>query len=122
MCLYVPALPFTYEAITLGSSAFEVEAKSGFEVTWCMWCECLNGNLGSTEQAAFAECLVSVPSSSAELRKELKMLMSLHVSIYLFLPKCVVDILGQVQGAIQVTLLCMCAHIQTEARIWLSKR
>lgn len=36
-CLCVPALPFTYEAITLGSSAFEVEAKSGFEVTWCTW-------------------------------------------------------------------------------------
>lgn len=84
-CLCVPALPFTYEAITLGSSAFEVEAKSGFEVTWCTWREHLNGNLGSTEQAACAECLVSVLVISAKLRKELKVLMSLDVSIYLFL-------------------------------------
>lgn len=121
-CLCVPALPFTYEAITLGSSAFEVEAKSGFEVTWCTWRERLNGNLGSTEQAACAECLVSVLVISAKLRKELKVLMSLDVSIYLFLPKCVVKTPAQVQGAIHVTLLCLCAHVQIEAGIWLSKR
>lgn len=74
-----------------------------------MWRERLNGNLGSTEQAACAERLVSVSVISAKLRKELKVLMSLDVSIYLFLPKCVVETRAQAREPFR-SPFCACVH------------